>query len=127
MKVSAGRVEDLPSDRCLTVGDGAAIVTMTDDGPRAYANRCLHLGSAMDGAWVRDGVLSCPLHFWRYRVQTGQLISGANKSGDGEQCLARFSVEVIEGEVFVDLPEPEAPLSFRERQLKHAAEWNRDR
>ena len=131
MKVSAGPVETLPSDRCLPVADGAALVLMTADGPRAYANQCLHLGSAMDDAWIRDGVLSCPLHFWRYDATTGQLIGGqptASPAGQpaGSPGLASFPVEVIEGEVFVDVPEPEPPLSFRDRQLKHAEDWNRD-
>lgn len=120
MKVSAGRLADLPDDRCLTVADGAALVFQTADGPRAYANRCLHLGSPMDDAWIRGGVLSCPLHFWRYDAATGRL-GGHNPDG-----LESLPVIVTDGEVFVDVPDPEPPLSFREQQLKHAAEWNRD-
>ncbi len=97
---------------------------MTANGPRAYANRCLHLGSPMDEAWIRDGVLSCPLHFWRYDVSTGQLVGGSPQDQSG---LTTYAVEVIDGEVFVEIPEPREPLSFRARQLKHAAEWKRDR
>jgi len=68
-------------------------------------------------------VLSCPLHFWRYRVTTGRLIGG-DSPDEGPQ-LDSVPVDVIDGEVFVDVPDPEAPMSFRERQLKHAAEWKR--
>ncbi len=128
MRVSAGHIDTLPADRCLPVADGAVLVLLTPDGPRAYANRCLHHGSAMDDAWVRDGVLSCPLHFWRYEATTGHLIGGQPAGPAAEQPgLASFPVEVIDGEVFVDIPDPEPPLSFRDRQLKHAEDWNRDR
>lgn len=124
MRVAAGPIDELPTDRCLPLADGAVLLMMTDDGPRAYANRCLHLGSAMDEAWIRDGVLSCPLHFWRYHASTGQLIGSSPQDRPG---LTTFDVDVVDGQVFVEVPEPPKQLSFRERQLKHAAEWNRDR
>jgi nitrite reductase/ring-hydroxylating ferredoxin subunit len=117
--VDAGPVDDLPSDRCVPVGDGRAVVVRTAGEVVAFPNRCLHQASPLDGGWVRDGVLSCPLHFWRYRLD-GSLIGG----GDGDR-LERLPVTVVDGAVQVEVPDPPAATSLRERLLARARDYDR--
>jgi nitrite reductase/ring-hydroxylating ferredoxin subunit len=115
MRVSAGPIADIPENRCQPVGEGAAIVIRVADRVVAFQNRCLHQNSPLEGGIVLDGFLICPLHFWRYRLPAGRHLSGT--------ALPSYPVELTDGEVFVDIPDPAPPISMREMLLKHAREW----
>jgi nitrite reductase/ring-hydroxylating ferredoxin subunit len=120
VRVRVGRVADVSDAECVAVGDGRAVVVRVGDRLVAYRNRCLHQDSPLDGGWVREGVLSCPLHFWRYRVADGSHV------GSGE-ALETFPVEVVDGEAFVVVPDDPEPVSLREQLLARARDYDRDR
>lgn len=113
-----GPLAGVPTDACVAVGDGVAVVVRVGDEVCAYRNRCAHQDSPLAGGIVRDGVLSCPLHFWRYRAATGELIGTRRR-------LERFPVEVIDGEVVVDLPDAPMPISLRDQLLARARDYDR--
>lgn len=119
-RVRIGPVHDVPSDRCTTVGGGVAVVVRVGDDVCAYRNRCLHQDSPLDGGWVRDGTLTCPLHFWRYDAATGRLTVG-------DRALERFPVTIEEGEAIVELPDELPPRSLRAALLERARSYDRDR
>jgi nitrite reductase/ring-hydroxylating ferredoxin subunit len=119
MRVVAGTLEDIPADRCTAIADGRAIVVRVGDEVVAFENRCLHLGSPLAGVVVRDGVLTCPMHFWRYRLP-----AGANLGSEGG-WLPAYQVSIEDGEVVVEIPVPEPARSMRELLLEHARTWNR--
>lgn len=85
----------------------------------AFENRCLHQASPLAGARISRGKLTCPLHFWRYEVATGRHLGGAG-------LLPSFQVEVMDGDVYVEVPDPTPELSIREMMLRHAKEWSRE-
>ncbi|HWL45359.1 MAG TPA: Rieske (2Fe-2S) protein [Ilumatobacter sp.] len=118
MLVPAGRLEALPERRAVAFGDGRAVVVRVGAEVCAYRNQCLHQASPLDGAWVRDGVLTCPLHFWRYDVADGTCRNGTGR-------LDTHPVTIVDGEVLVDLPEPPPPVPLREHLLAHARDWTR--
>lgn len=111
-------IEDVPEGGCVAVGDGRVLLTRVDGVIRAYTNRCPHRGVALDGGLVRDGVLTCPGHFRRYRLADGTCLGGGAR-------LARRPVEVADGAVRVEVPEP-ASGSLRDRLREHARDWSRD-
>lgn len=117
--VSAGDLEELPTDRGVAIADGRAVVVRVGDEVFAYRNECLHQASPLDGGLVKDGVLTCPLHFWRYDATTG------DKCGEPGLRLEPYPVEVVRGSVRVRLPDPPPARSMREMLLAHARDWNR--
>jgi nitrite reductase/ring-hydroxylating ferredoxin subunit len=119
MRVPVGPVADVPDDRCVAVGEGRAIVVRVGNELRAFENRCLHQDSLLADGRVRNGVLSCPLHFWRYRVEDGSLI-GSKRS------LPRFPIDIVDGEAFVLVPDPPAPGSLRQQLVDRARAYDRD-
>lgn len=119
VRVAVGPVASVSDATCVSVGDGRAIVVRVGDELRAYENRCLHQDSRLEGAWVRDGVVSCPLHFWRYRVDDGTHLGG-------RRALLRYPVEIVDGEAFVVLPDPDPPTSLRDELLARARTYDRD-
>lgn len=119
-RIAAGPIGAIPEDECRAVGDGSpAVVVRVGDRVLAYRNRCLHQDAPLDGGWVREGVLTCPLHFWRYRVGDGRHIGS-------DSALDSFPVDVVDGQVFVTVPDEPAPGSWRERLLARARDYDHD-
>jgi nitrite reductase/ring-hydroxylating ferredoxin subunit len=118
VRVSLGAAADIPSDQCLAVADGRAVVVRVGDDICAYRNQCVHQDAPLAGGIVRGGVLSCPLHFWRYHADSGQLIGS-------RQRLERFPVEVVGGEAFLIAPDEPPRRSLREQLLERAREYER--
>ena len=116
---NAGDLSDLPADRGVSIADGRAVVVRVGDEVFAYRNECLHQASPLAGGLVKDGVITCPLHFWRYEAATGA------KCGEPELRLEPYPVRLEAGTVLVRVPAPEAARSMREILLDHAREWDR--
>ena len=119
MRVRVGPVAWVPTDSCVAVGDGQAVVVKVGDRVHAFRNQCIHQEASLHGGRVRNGVLSCPFHFWRYHVETGQLV-GSQKS------LERFPVDVVDGEAWVLVPDQPVAMPLRERLLERAREYDRE-
>ena len=119
VRVAIGAVTDFSETACVAVADGAAVAIRVGDDVNVFPNRCLHQDSPLEGGWVRNGVLSCPLHFWRYRVHDGGHIGT-------DRALERYPVTIIDDEVFVELPDPEQPRSLREQLLERARTYDRN-
>jgi nitrite reductase/ring-hydroxylating ferredoxin subunit len=118
-RVAIGPVEQIPTDRCIAVGDGIAIALRVGDEICAYRNRCLHQDSPLAGGIVRDGVLTCPLHFWRYEASSGRVTTG-------RAALETFPVEIADGEAVVLLPDEQPRRSLRDELLERARSYDRN-
>lgn len=108
----------VPEGGCVTTAEGRVLLTRVGDTVVAYRNACLHKGSRLDAGVVRNGVLTCPAHLWRYRLADGTCLNA-----DG--TLERLSCRVVDGRVEVELP-ADAAGSLREQLLAHARTWRRD-
>ena len=118
MRVVVGPLESVPLDHCIAVADGRAVVARVGDTVVAMQNRCLHQDSPLEGGRITGDRLTCPLHFWRYRLPEAEHTGGRG-------ALETYAVELVDGVVIVDLPEPKPAMSMREQLLAHAREWNR--
>ncbi len=67
---------------------------------RAIDNRCPHEGYPLHPGAVKEGVLTCEWHNWKFRLQDGACILG------GEDVHA-YPVLVANGGIWLDLREPE--------------------
>lgn len=110
---------DVPEGGCVAVADGRVLLTKVDGEVRAYENSCLHQQTPLDGGFVRDGVLTCPMHFWRYRLADGSHLGS-------RRALPRYDVEVDDDTVTVEVPDDEPSVSLAERLREHARTWRRD-
>jgi nitrite reductase/ring-hydroxylating ferredoxin subunit len=108
--VRACRVEDVPVEGCLAVCEGRVLLARVGGDLLAYRNQCLHRATPLDGGLVRDGVVTCPLHFWRYDLADGRNLAGGS--------LGRVEAWVEDGDVLV-VPPPE-PTSLRQLLRDHA-------
>jgi nitrite reductase/ring-hydroxylating ferredoxin subunit len=109
------------------VAGGVAVAVFDLDGELvAVDDRCLHQGSSLFSGFVRAGIVTCPAHWWRYDLRTGQRV------GAPHLRLRSLRVERVGDEVVVEVPASATgpirpPPSLREQLLQHAREWRRAR
>ena len=65
---------------------------------QAYPNACTHLGMPLHDGELRDGVLTCRYHGFRYRLATGECLTAPDVQ------LPRYPVRVESGRVLVQVP-----------------------
>jgi len=109
---AADSLTDAP--RRFDHGSIPVLVAMVDGHPRAVSAACLHKGASLEGGVCRDGVITCPSHWWRYDLRDGTL-QGTPGAG-----LAVYPARVRDGMVEVELPAPSQARSLREALLAHA-------
>jgi nitrite reductase (NADH) small subunit len=106
---------------CAPAGDGEVAVFNLDGELVAVEARCLHKGGALAEGHVSDGVVTCPLHWWRYDLRTGERL------GAPDLRLASYPVRVLDGRVEVLMPNADRPSSaWRDRLMAAARQWEAD-
>jgi len=73
MRVSVAQVGDIPEGGCMALRLGTRDVALFLSGGEYYAieDRCPHAGSPLSGGSVEAGVVTCPWHYWRFRLADG--------------------------------------------------------
>lgn len=115
---TVGPLDGVPTDRCVAVADGRVVIVRVGDEVVAIRNRCLHQASPLAGGVVRGSTLSCPLHFWRYRLPAAEHTGGRGR-------LETYQTTIEDGIVHVDVPDAPPEMSIRDQLLQHAREWTR--
>ncbi len=105
------------SARAVDLGERRVAVFNVDGALRAIDDRCAHKGGSLAAGMVRDGIVTCPLHWWRYDLETGRRVASDTV------VQATYEVQVVDGEIEVDVPDGAPAESMRELLLRHAAEW----
>jgi nitrite reductase/ring-hydroxylating ferredoxin subunit len=98
----------------LEVDTRAVLVVLVGDEVVAYEDGCRHRGTSLAEGYVRNSVVTCPGHFWRYDLRTGE-----RDDASGEP-LPRYDVRHDGALVLIDLPDLAAPRSMRETLLSAA-------
>jgi len=99
--------ELLEKGRHLFKAGGKQIAVFAGDGG-VYAcnNRCPHEGyPLMEGSLAQAGegpcILTCNWHNWKFDLASGETLVGGDR-------LRRYPVEIVDGEVWVDIADPPA-------------------
>ena len=95
-------------------GAMGVLVAVVDGRPRAVSAECLHKGASLEGGVCRDGVITCPSHWWRYDLRDGSL------QGTPGASLTVYPARVTDDIIEVALPESTPTRSLRETLLAHA-------
>lgn len=90
-----------------------AFAVRVGDTVRAYSEVCPHreYGAVSQGAWDK-GVLTCPLHFWRFDIASGRCLSG-------DSALESLDTRIERGVVWVRIPD-RTPLTPAQIARLHA-------
>ena len=113
-------VEAVPPGAAVArrVGGAGEVAVFNVDGELcAVDGSCPHRGGPLAEGIVRDGVVTCPLHWFRFDLRTGKHL------GHRALRLIRYPVRVVDGTVEVLVPPAPPEMSLRERLLAAGREW----
>ncbi len=70
---TVGRVADLADGEGMTVSVGNKLIAVFREQDRYYAidDVCPHMGASLSGGFVDQGIVTCPWHAWRFRLNDG--------------------------------------------------------
>ena len=116
------RWDDVPIGRALArlvdpegTGDARAVCVVRDGGRvQALLDRCPHRDVALSGGVVRDGLLTCPGHFWRFSLADGA------RTDKPDEVATLYPTRVVDGWVECRLPPRPPRPSLREWLLEQA-------
>ena len=100
MKVSIGSLADLPDGRGVRVETSGHRVAVFRLGESAYAigDRCSHAEASLAEGEVFDKDVECPRHGSEF-----SLVTGEPDSFPATRPVPTYVVEVVDGEVFLEL------------------------
>ena len=67
------KVHDLTEGegKTVVIGHKLIAVFLIDGKPYAIDDTCPHMGASLGSGFVENGTVTCPWHFWRFRVADG--------------------------------------------------------
>lgn len=60
----------------VRVSDESIALFLVDTTVCAVEDFCPHQGSPVSGGLTRDGIVTCPLHAWQFRLSDGENVDG---------------------------------------------------
>ncbi|MDK3161900.1 non-heme iron oxygenase ferredoxin subunit [Kamptonema cortianum] len=95
--IKIGTVNDIPPGKCKGINlQGEDIGIYNVDGQFcAMENTCPHMGAPLSQGHVKDGVVMCPLHMWKFDVKTGKSLTAPGAD------LQTFEIKVEGGDIFL--------------------------
>lgn len=87
----------LGETRALEVDGRSVLLTRFEDKITCFANVCAHMGLALNGGDIVDGVITCPYHGFQYALDSGECLTAP------EVQLVPHGVRVENGRINVRL------------------------
>jgi len=85
--------------KLLRVGDKRIVLARTEDGFRAFQDRCTHKGGPLSDGVLICGTVQCPWHGSQFDVTTGEV-----KAGPAAQPITTFEVRSEAGRIWLLVP-----------------------
>jgi nitrite reductase (NADH) small subunit len=89
-------------------------VFMVDGELHVTDGACPHNGGPLAEGLVRDGVVTCPWHWYSYELATGRCRTAAGYE------LRRYPVVLVDGRPHAAIPAPEPPRTWSQILRAHA-------
>jgi len=99
--VTVARVGEIPDGEARTLTGPGKAVSVFRDGDEYFAidDMCPHMGASLAGGFVEDGIVTCPWHYWRFRLTDGAWADNPRiKTGS-------YPVHVVGDEIRLEVPD----------------------
>ena len=96
-----GRVEDLKDGESATVTIYQKTIAIFRTGNEYHAidDMCPHMGASLSSGYVEEGIVTCPWHYWRFRLTDGAWADNPRIK------IACYKVHIIGDEVHLEIPD----------------------
>lgn len=100
MRVSVGKLADLPDGRGVRVETGGHRIAVFRIGDAAYAigDRCSHAEASLAEGELFDTDVECPRHGSEFSIVTGE-----PDSLPATRPVPTYPIDLVDGEVFLDV------------------------
>lgn len=99
-RVTVGKLEDIPEGASAVVTVNQKDIAVFNVNGKFFAldDVCPHMGASLSGGFVEDGCVTCPWHYWRFRLADGTWADSPRiKTGS-------YPVHIVGDEVQLELP-----------------------
>jgi nitrite reductase (NADH) small subunit/3-phenylpropionate/trans-cinnamate dioxygenase ferredoxin subunit len=95
-----GKLSEIPvgGNRVITVGKKDIAVFNVGGELFAIDDMCPHMGASLSGGHVEDGCVTCPWHYWRFRLTDGTWADSPRLK------IGSYPVHVVGDEVQLEIP-----------------------
>ncbi len=102
-----GKVGQLADGQSGTVVVDGKTVAIFRVGEAYYAidDMCPHMGASLSGGFVENGIVTCPWHFWRFRLEDGAWADNPRIK------IGCYKVTVVGEDICLQLPPPTPPTA----------------
>ncbi len=100
--ITVGSVSEFADGSARVVAGPSKRIAVFRSGDEFFAidDMCPHAGASLAGGFVEDGIVTCPWHYWRFRLSDGAWADNPRiKTG----C---YRVEVADEAVRLEVPDP---------------------
>lgn len=100
-RVTVAKVGDVPEGGAVvvTVRQKDVAIFRVNGALHAIDDVCPHMGASLSGGFVEDGCVTCPWHYWRFRLADGAWADNPKvKTGS-------YPVHVVGDDVQLELPD----------------------
>ena len=103
-RVTIAKTGDIPEGEAVvvTLHKKDVAVFRTKGELFAIDDLCPHMGASLSGGYVEDGCVTCPWHYWRFRLADGAWADNPKVK------QAAYPVHEVDGAVQLELPDPPA-------------------
>jgi nitrite reductase (NADH) small subunit len=105
------KVGDVPEGEGKTVVVGKKLIAVfcTHGEFQAIDDCCPHMGASLSGGYVEDGIVTCPWHAWRFRLNDGAWADNPRIK------IGCYPVRIEDGDVLVQVEtkEPSSPAAAK--------------
>jgi nitrite reductase/ring-hydroxylating ferredoxin subunit len=91
--------EELKEDGLNVVYPKGLSILLIKKAGKVYAlsNKCAHMGCGMGGGVLREYILQCPCHDWKYDIRTGAFINAA------EIKIPVYDLKLSDGKILINV------------------------
>jgi nitrite reductase (NADH) small subunit len=120
--VRIARCSDIPlrEGRAVKIGSREIAIFNLGDRFLALDNRCPHKGGPLADGIVSGASVVCPLHAWKFGLETGEGVNSASAS----HCIETVPTRVKDGVIFLELrdfsqtSQPELPAICMKAEIQ---------
>ncbi|QDU20799.1 Rieske (2Fe-2S) protein [Urbifossiella limnaea] len=100
-RIPLGKTTDLPAGATTVVEVNGKDVAVFHHEGRFFAvdDLCPHMGASLSGGFVEGGVVTCPWHYWRFRLDDGSW------ADNPKVRIGCYPVHVEGDDVVLEVPE----------------------